>query len=124
MKLMATSMFKGVIAIIATILIASLLLSLLLRFTSMTEESVKWVIIGCSFLALFIGGFLSGRKGKERGLILGTGTALLFSLLVFFVKYLGYHTTFSAEQYMYHGIFLVLCIIGALFGVNTSRPSS
>ncbi|SFD62699.1 putative membrane protein, TIGR04086 family [Bacillus sp. OV194] len=117
---MFSSMIKGVATILVAIIISSLILSLLLRFTSLTESSLKWVTTGLSFLSLFIGGFLSGKKGKEKGILLGSGTALLFSLLVFLVQYLGYQTTFTSMQYMYHGIFLLLCMLGAIMGVNFS----
>ncbi len=117
---MFSSMIKGVATILVAIIISSLILSLLLRFTSLTESSLKWVTTGLSFLSLFIGGFLSGKKGKEKGIMLGSGTALLFSLLVFLVQYLGYQTTFTSMQYMYHGIFLLLCMLGAIMGVNFS----
>lgn len=117
---MFSAMMKGVIAILVAILISSLILSLLLRFSSLTESSLKWVTTGLSFLSLFIGGFLSGKKGKTKGIMLGSGTALLFSLLVFLVQYLGYQTTFTPTQYMYHGIFLLLGMLGAIMGVNTS----
>ncbi|MDN4526261.1 TIGR04086 family membrane protein [Fictibacillus fluitans] len=117
---MFSAMIKGVAAILVAIIISSLILSLLLRFTSFTELSLKWVTTGLSFLSLFIGGFLSGKKGKEKGMMLGIGTALLFSLFVFLVQYLGYQTTFTSTQYLYHGIFLLLCMLGSIMGVNVS----
>jgi putative membrane protein (TIGR04086 family) len=120
MKHMILSMGRGLIAILLMIMVSSLVLSLLLRFTGVTESSLKWVTVGLSFLSLFIGGFISGKKGQNKGWLLGGGTSLLFSFLVFLIQYLGYQSTFNSSQYMYHAIFLVLCMIGGIMGVNIS----
>jgi putative membrane protein (TIGR04086 family) len=119
-KHMLHSMGRGLAAILLLIMISSLVLSLLLRFTGLTESSLKWVTMGISFLTLFVGGFISGKKGQSKGWLLGGGTSLLFSFLVFLVQYLGYQSTFNSSQYMYHGIFLALSMIGGIMGVNLS----
>jgi putative membrane protein (TIGR04086 family) len=119
-KQMASSMGRGLVAILLTIMVCSLVLSLLLRFTGLTESSLKWVTMGLSFLSLFIGGFVSGKKGQNKGWLLGGGTSLMFSFLVFLIQYLGYQSTFNSSQDMYHGIFLLLSVIGGIMGVNLS----
>jgi putative membrane protein (TIGR04086 family) len=119
-KHMFHSMGRGLAAILFLIMISSLVLSLLLRFTGVAESSLKWVTIGLSFLSLFAGGFISGKKGQSKGWLLGGGTSLLFSFLVFLIQYLGYQSTFNSSQYMYHAIFLALSMIGGIMGVNLS----
>jgi putative membrane protein (TIGR04086 family) len=120
MRHMFSSMGRGLAAILLMIMVCSLVLSLLLRFTGLTESSLKWVTIGLSFLSLFIGGFISGKKGQSKGWLLGGGTSLLFSFLVFLIQYLGYQSTFNSSQYMYHALFLILAMIGGIMGVNLS----
>jgi putative membrane protein (TIGR04086 family) len=119
-KHMASSMGRGLLAVLLMIMVCSLVLSLLLRFTGLTEASLKWVTIGLSFLSLFIGGLISGKKGQNKGWLLGGGTSIMFSFLVFLIQYLGYQSTFNSSQYMYHGIFLLLSVIGGIMGVNLS----
>ncbi|MCH1626537.1 TIGR04086 family membrane protein [Fredinandcohnia quinoae] len=120
---MGVAIFYGVIAIFIIVILFSLLFSLLLKFTSVQESSLSWVILASSFIALFIGGFVSGGKGKEKGWLIGGGTGLLYSVIVFLIQYLGYDATFTAEQAMYHLGFLAIAIIGGIFGVNMSTPS-
>lgn len=117
---MITAMGFGLVVVLAIIMCSSFLLSLLLRFTSLTEHSLTWVILGLSILALFIGGMVSGKKGKEKGWILGTGTGLLFSVVVFLVQYLGYQVQFDPEQYLYHLGYLLASALGGVMGVNLS----
>ncbi|MGM7702159.1 TIGR04086 family membrane protein [Pseudalkalibacillus sp. Hm43] len=117
---MITAMGFGLVVVLAIIMCSSFLLSLLLRFTSLTEHSLTWVILGLSILALFIGGMVSGKKGKEKGWILGAGTGLLFSVVVFLVQYLGYQVQFDPEQYLYHLGYLLASALGGVMGVNLS----
>lgn len=118
-----TSMIYGLITILVIILSVSFIISLLLRFTSLTESSFKWVIIVLTFVAILIGGFVSGGKSKQKGWLVGAGTGLLYSLLVFLVQYLGYNDTFSMQQYLFHGGYVLIAIIGGIFGVNVVRNS-
>ncbi|MCT8139535.1 TIGR04086 family membrane protein [Anaerobacillus sp. CMMVII] len=116
-------MVYGLVTILLIILSVSFIISLLLRFTSLTETSFSWVIMVLTFVALIIGGFVSGGKSKQKGWMVGAGTGLLYSLLVFLVQYLGYNATFSMEQYLFHGGFVFAAIIGGVLGVNVVRNS-
>ncbi|WP_175639820.1 TIGR04086 family membrane protein [Metabacillus schmidteae] len=110
----------GLITIFAMALVTSLIFSLLLKFTSLTESSITWLILGLSILALFIGGFVAGGNGKEKGWLIGGITALLFSLIILLFKFLGHGQIFSMEELMYHGGFLLVAMLGGIFGVNTA----
>jgi putative membrane protein (TIGR04086 family) len=114
------AMSYGVGTIFMLILSASLILSLLLKFTSMQESSLTWFIAAFSFLSLFIGGFISGGKGKEKGWLTGGLTGLIFTLLVFLVQFLGYQSTFNIEQSLYHSAYILIAVVGGIFGVNVS----
>jgi putative membrane protein (TIGR04086 family) len=118
---MFSAMLSGLIVVLGIILTCSIIISLLLRFTSLSESSFTWIIIGLSFLALFLGGFVSGKKGKEKGWFLGAGTGFLFSILVFLVQYLGYQIQFDSLQYLYHFGYMLVSLIGGILGVNLAN---
>ncbi|MGM0921018.1 MAG: TIGR04086 family membrane protein [Bacillota bacterium] len=113
----------GLSSILMAALATSLLFSLLLKFTGLTEDSIKWFILGLSFLAVFIGGFIAGGKGKERGWLIGGTTAILYTLIIFLFQFLGYGKTFTMEQTMYHGGYLAISMLGGIMGVNLSGSS-
>ncbi|MFC0561833.1 TIGR04086 family membrane protein [Halalkalibacter alkalisediminis] len=110
----------GLTTILVIALSFSLVVSLVLAFTSFTEHSVKWLITSVAFITMFLGGTISGAKAKERGWIAGAVTAMLFSLLTFLIQYLGYDNSFTSEQYMYHGGYIAAAAIGGIIGVNLS----
>lgn len=114
-------MLYGLTSIFIIALSFSLVISLILKTTSLTEASFKWVILILSFLALFIGGFISGGKAKQKGWLSGLGTGLLFTFITFLIQYLGYNVGFSAEQYMYHGGYILCAIFGGMIGVNLAK---
>lgn len=115
----------GLITIFVMALITSIIFASLLKFTTITESSITWLLLGLSVLALFIGGFVAGGNGKEKGWLIGGTTALLYSLIIFLFKFLGYGQIFTVQETIYHGGFLVVAMIGGVFGVNvaSSRES-
>lgn len=115
------AVLQGVLSIFIIVIVSSMILALLLKATSLTEQSLTWVILTLSFLALFVGGFISGGKRRERGWITGAGTGVLFTLIVFLIQYLGYQTSFSLEQLFYHLGYIGTAVIGGIFGVNMVR---
>ncbi|GAE35100.1 TIGR04086 family membrane protein [Halalkalibacter akibai] len=110
----------GLTTILLIALSFSFVVSLVLSFSSLTEHSVKWLITIVAFVTMFLGGTISGAKAKEKGWIAGAFTALLFSLLTFLIQYLGYNNTFTSEQYLFHGGYILVAAIGGIIGVNLS----
>ncbi len=117
---MGSAVLYGVISIFILAVISSLVFSLLLRFTSLTESSLTYPIMAASFISLFIGGFISGGRGRRQGWLLGGGTGLLYTLLVFLFQYLGHDALFSLKQLIYHVCFTLTAMMGAILGVNMS----
>jgi putative membrane protein (TIGR04086 family) len=124
-KNMGVSILYGVVVIFLVAVISSLIFSLILRFTSTSEASLQFVVTAVSFIALFVGGFVSGGKGKAKGWLLGGGTGLLYSLIIFLFQYLGHDSLFSAEQVIYHTCYMLVAMMGGILGVNmtTSRKA-
>lgn len=113
------AMISGILSIFIIILTASFILSLLVSFTSLTEQKLHWVVIAVGFVAMFIGGFIAGRKAEEKGLFVGGATALFFTVITFLIQFLGYDQSFTMEQYLYHSGYIVFAMIGGIIGVNS-----
>ncbi|WP_407269569.1 TIGR04086 family membrane protein [Radiobacillus sp. PE A8.2] len=115
-----TALLYGWIALFAILLFSSLVLSLLLRFTSLGSATLDWTTLIISLIALFAGGLVAGLKGKEQGWVLGAIISVGFTLFVLLYQYLGYNSGFSMEQWIQHIGFLVCALIGGVLGVNLS----
>ncbi|MCI3196361.1 TIGR04086 family membrane protein [Bacillus sp. HU-1818] len=117
-KQVGKGILYGLIVIFAAMLATSLAISLLLTATSLQESSFNWLVTALSFLSLFIGGFISGGKAKEKGWMIGALTSICFSLIILLFQYLGFGKTFTGEQLLFHLGFLGICMLGGIFGVN------
>lgn len=119
-KKMTLAIGHGLAAIFIIAIITSLLFSLLLRFTDVQEQSITYIVMAISFISLFIGGFISGGKGKKQGMLLGGGTGLLYFLIIFLFQYLGNDSIFSMRQFIYYACFILTAMMGGVLGVNVS----
>ncbi|MDP4170700.1 MAG: TIGR04086 family membrane protein, partial [Bacillota bacterium] len=63
-KSLGTSLMYGLIFIFVFAVACSFIFSLILRFTTVREISLHYIVSAASFVGLFGGGFLSGGKGK------------------------------------------------------------
>jgi putative membrane protein (TIGR04086 family) len=117
-KRMGKGILYGFIAICLMFLFFSFFFSVLIKSTNMTETSLSTVLLITSFIIMFIGGFLSGVKGKENGWLIGGATGTVFILLLFLIKFLGFGSSFSGSQLMFHTGFIGTCILGSIIGVN------
>lgn len=108
----------GLIFIFVTIFIVGFILSLLLQFTDLTEQALKWTTASITFLALFIGGLIAGGKGKETGWMLGGITGLAFVAIIFLFQFLGFDTGYQLKQLLYHLAYILTAAFGGIIGVN------
>ncbi|PAE11084.1 TIGR04086 family membrane protein [Niallia circulans] len=120
-KHVGSSVLYGLIAIFIMLIASSLFFSLLLRFTSIQESSLRYIITAVSFITLFAGGFISGGKGKERGWFLGGLTGFIYSIIIFLFSFLGSDQLFTIEQTIYHVCYTLICMMGGILGVNLSK---
>ena len=117
---MGSAIIYGTVSIFILAVIISLLFSLVLRFTSLTEYSISYLILILSFISIFIGGLISGGKGKKQGWILGGGTGLLYTLIILAFQYLGFDQTFSSREWIQSLCYILVCMMGGILGVNLS----
>lgn len=108
----------GWITILAIILISSMFLSVLIRFTSISEFTLSYLTLIIGLLTLFVGGSVTGLKGKQKGWMLGTLTGIGFTLLVVIIQYTIYQEFFSFQQLIYHLTYILAAIVGSIIGVN------
>ncbi|GAA4064407.1 TIGR04086 family membrane protein [Amphibacillus indicireducens] len=118
MKQRLTAVMYGWLSIVILLLLTSMTLALFLRFTSLTNPLLNQLAVMASFLILFISGLISGIKAKQKGWIIGMMLSLSYSLVIYLFHFLGYGEHFTFTQLLYHLGFLMITIVGSIFGVN------
>jgi putative membrane protein (TIGR04086 family) len=117
-KSLGKAVLFGVIAIFLLAIVSSFIFSLLLKFTSVQESSLQYVMTSISFLSMFIGGLITGGNGKQKGWMIGGATGLVYSVIIFLFQFLGYDSLFSFEQIIYHSCYIITAMMGGILGVN------
>src|SRR5690625_4326060 len=97
----------GMFTIIMTILAGSFILAFIVRYSNISESIYSYITIGLGIFAMFIGGFIAGLKGRANGIVVGLLTGASFTLLTFFVQFLGYDLLFSYKQSLYHALYVI-----------------
>jgi len=114
------ALLYGWVTVFAFILISSFILALLLQYTAFSQTALSWTTLIIGFAVLFIGGIVTGMKGKAKGWLIGGIMGFGFSLFIFLVQYFGLNELFSGEQMLHHAGLIVIALIGGIFGVNLS----
>ncbi|HLR03784.1 MAG TPA: TIGR04086 family membrane protein [Virgibacillus sp.] len=112
----------GWIVILAAIFISSIILTFILKMTTISDASLTWISLAVGLCSLFAGGLVAGVKGKQKGWVIGGAVGLGFTLLTFIAQYLGYHEGFSFNQLLHHAGYIMAASVGGVIGVNASAP--
>ncbi|MFB5663223.1 TIGR04086 family membrane protein [Alteribacillus sp. HJP-4] len=123
MRTKTASIGYGSAVTLILLLSFGLLISLLLRFTSLSEQWLYWPMIICSVISFLIGGIVAGVKSKEKGLMAGMLAAAMVCFIILAFQYLGLETSSSLEQGILFLIFLLSSGAGGALGVNTVSAS-
>ncbi|SFL64406.1 TIGR04086 family membrane protein [Salibacterium qingdaonense] len=112
----------GMIVIIGMLLISGIVAATVLRFTSVSEDSLRWLLLITAMISFFTGGLFAGRKTKEKGMITGATAAAGMILVFALLEYLGFDSTITAGQLLYFAAFAACAAFGGVIGVHsTSR---
>lgn len=115
---LSSSVFVGLGVVYVVAALFSLIFSLILKFSSVQEGQLSLSITIISFISLFIGGFVAGGRGKEKGWLLGGLTGLLYTVINFLFQFFGYDSAFNMEQIIYYICFMLTAVMGGILGVN------
>ncbi len=118
LKQLSSAVLYGLAVMMGIAAAVSALSATFLRFTSVTENTMSWIILFLSFASLFAGGFIAGGKGGQKGLFVGFITGLAYLVVVFLIQFLGFGNGLSIQQLLYHAGFLLTAALGGAAGVN------
>ncbi|GAF24508.1 MULTISPECIES: TIGR04086 family membrane protein [Shouchella] len=118
------AIFIGLSFALGIAIVSAAIIATLLSLTSLTEQSVGWLMIAIAFLALFVGGFISGGKARTKGWLAGSLCAIFFCLLATAISYLGYNEALTVKQMILFAAYCGIAALGGVIGVNLSPDES
>lgn len=71
-------------------------------------------------IALFVGGFVIGKKSKQKGWLEGLKLSGIFLVILVLFQYLGLHSSFSLKNVLFYVLLIVSTVFGSMIGINKS----
>lgn len=113
-------MLAGFIYALSIVLIGALVTSSMLALSGTREASLPMYVYTVNGLALFVGGFVSGKRSGEKGWYYGGLTGLLYFLFMLLVSFLGFDAKLGMTQVYQMSMALACSAMGGIIGVNVS----
>ncbi len=120
-KSSVSPMLFGILYTVIIVLIGSLILALLLEWTSLPESQIPMAMFLVNGIALFYGGFIAGRRSTARGWFSGAVSGFGYALIMLIIGFLAFDMNFSLEAVLFFIAAILLGTLGGALGINTNR---
>lgn len=114
-------MLAGFIYTFIIVFLGAIVVSFMLAFTDTRESTLPSAVYTVNGLALFVGGFVSGKRGGEKGWYYGGMTGILYFLFVVLISFLGFDAKLGLNHLYYLLLTFLVAAFGGIIGVNLSR---
>lgn len=102
-------------------MIGALVLSLLLKWSSLEEQDLTtWTYIVHAF-SLLAGAFVSGKRSTRKGWHQGALTGILYVILLIIISFLALDSSLKGADLLYFIPAFLIGAIGGIFGKNTQK---
>lgn len=99
----------------------ALLLSLILKFSSMQEAALPMYAMTVHGCASFAGGLASGKRSGRKGWYFGGGLGILYALIIILIGFLSVNAGFSSHTWNLLAVVIPAGAIGGMIGVNLKK---
>lgn len=103
---------------IGIILVSTFLMTTLNYFNVFGKSFVSILKILIIVIALFVGGYLIGKKSDKKGWLEGLKLGIITTIIILLFNLLGLNNKFEFKNIMYYGILIISAIFGSMIGIN------
>jgi putative membrane protein (TIGR04086 family) len=114
-------LIAGLFYIILIVFLGTLLISFLLSMSGIQESSLPYYAYPLHAIALFIGGWISGKRAKEKGWYYGGLSGIIYAVILMLIGFLGFDQGMGLDTLMILSISFGCSALGGMIGVNTAR---
>jgi putative membrane protein (TIGR04086 family) len=111
----------GLAYILLIVFIGTLITSGLLSMSGVRESSLPYFAYPLHVFALLIGGWIAGRRAKEKGWYYGGMSGSIYAVLLLLISFLGFDKSLGLESVMILLVSFASSALGGMIGVNTRR---
>jgi len=102
------------------ILLTTLFITSLNYFNVIGKNMLSIFKILIAVSTLFIGGFMMGKKSKQKGWLEGLKLGLIFIIILVLFNTLGLQNKIEFKNILYYMILIISSIFGGMIGINKS----
>jgi putative membrane protein (TIGR04086 family) len=114
-------LLTGLLYSLVSMAVATVIVSLFLKFTGMKEGSMMTSVYVIHSVSLFIGGLVSGQKAGKRGWYYGGIMGILYSIVIVLIGFLSYDAALTIYTLVLFVLSFVTGAFGGMIGVNLRR---
>ncbi|WP_339063904.1 TIGR04086 family membrane protein [Tepidibacillus marianensis] len=119
-KMYSNPILAGLVYTFSIAILSSIILTLLLYFTSLSEQSLPLLIYITTAISLLTGGFKTGKLAATRGWYFGGITGAIYGLVLTLIWFLGFNLGFQLRLLAIILLSFLFGSLGGMFGVNTT----
>ncbi|RXT15492.1 TIGR04086 family membrane protein [Ammoniphilus sp. CFH 90114] len=117
----SSPILTGTLTTLGLVLVGSLITSLLLHFSSLSEFSLSYFTYTVNGISLLIGGLIAGKQGGHKGWYFGGLTGMVYFVLLVLIGFLAFDMTPHLSALLYLAIAFLVGAVGGIFGVNLAN---
>lgn len=114
-------LLAGLFYIIFIVVLGTLFISFLLSMSGIDENSLPYFAYPLHAIALFIGGWIAGKRARERGWYYGGLSGVIYAIVLMLIGFLGFDQSIGMDTLMILTISFGSSALGGMIGVNTAR---
>lgn len=107
--------------IIGVTIVLTFIMTLLNYFNIITGSVLTITKIIITFIAIFIGGFIIGKKSKTKGWLEGIKLGIIIIIILSIINFLILRVNFEFKIILYDIIILFSCTFGSIIGINLNH---
>lgn len=107
--------------IIGVTIVLTFIMTLLNYFNIITGSVLTITKIIITFIAIFIGGFIIGKKSKTKGWLEGIKIGIIILIILSIINFLILKVNFEFRIILYDIIILFSCTFGSIIGINLNH---
>jgi len=113
----------GQLFIWGIIFIGSFIAAVFLRYSSLESADIPFISYILNGLALFAGGFVTGKKSGKKGWYYGGVQGIIYAFILLLIGFLAFDSLTTVHPFMFSACSVGISSIGGIIGVNNSKGS-
>jgi putative membrane protein (TIGR04086 family) len=117
----SSPLMSGFVYAFIWMIAAALIVSLLLKFSGLKEQSLTTYVYVIHALSIFMGSYVTGKRAGVKGWYHGGMLGVVYSVVVAIISFLGFDVSITLHTLILIAISFAIGAFGGIIGVNMRK---